>query len=487
MTFQTGQHKAAYIAPSVPGLKAQCLSYVEVLAQSVSVIAPSTVPAAVLGLIYASAGNGTWLSFLFGMLGLVLVSCNINQFARRSASAGSLYSYTVQGLGSRAGVLGGCALLFGYMLTGMSTLCGFIVTVNALLGPLGWAVPSLLLSAIAVVAAFALGARDVQLSAKAMLVFEGAAIVAVLALGIAVWKHAGFAIDQQQLTLAGTTPGGVLMGMVLVVFAFSGFESATALGEEAKDPLRAIPRSVVQSVIVSGVVFIFMAYVVILGFRALNADLAKSESPLLALSDELGLKWLGAFISIGVILSFFSCTLASINATARIIFSMARHGLAPKALGVAHPRNETPYLAIGFAAALTFLATSALSLFGVSNFDGQGYFGTLCTFGFLTVYVLISLAAPVYLYRIGELTKTSIVVAALAVGFMIVPFLGVVGVPGSALFAPPDYPNNLLVWVFLAFMAVSASWLFRLQRLHPTIIDDVFEANGGSRRSDGAS
>ncbi len=276
------------------------------------------------------------------------------------------------------------------------------------------------------------------------------------------------------------------MGMVLVVFAFSGFESSTALGEEAKDPLRAIPRSVVQSVIVSGIVFIFMAYVVILGFRGLNADLAKSESPLLALSDELGLKWLGAFISIGVILSFFSCTLASINATARIIFSMARHGLAPKALGVAHPSNETPYVAIGFAAALTFLATSALSLFGVSNFDGQGYFGTLCTFGFLTVYVLISLAAPVYLYRIGELTKTSIVVAALAVGFMIIPFLGVIGVPGSALFAPPDYPNNLLVWVFLAFMVVSASWLFSLQKLHPTIIDDVFEANGGSRRSDGA-
>jgi hypothetical protein len=39
----------------------------------------------------------------------------------------------------------------------------------ALLGPLGWALPSLLLSAIAVVVAFALGARDVQLSAKAML------------------------------------------------------------------------------------------------------------------------------------------------------------------------------------------------------------------------------------------------------------------------------------------------------------------------------
>jgi len=47
-----------------------------------------------LGLIYAQAGNATWLSFVLGMLGLVLVSLNVNQFARRSASSGSLYRYT---------------------------------------------------------------------------------------------------------------------------------------------------------------------------------------------------------------------------------------------------------------------------------------------------------------------------------------------------------------------------------------------------------
>ena len=70
----------------VGALKQDCLPYPEVLAQSVSVIAPSTVPAAIVGLIFATAGNGTWLSFLIGMLGMFLVGLNINQFARRSAS-----------------------------------------------------------------------------------------------------------------------------------------------------------------------------------------------------------------------------------------------------------------------------------------------------------------------------------------------------------------------------------------------------------------
>ncbi|WP_261403708.1 hypothetical protein [Chenggangzhangella methanolivorans] len=99
-------------APAAGGLRRACLSYPEVLAQSVSVIAPSTVPAAIIGLIFASAGNGTWLSFLLGMLGLVLVSLNVNQFATRSASPGSLYTYITRGLGPTSGILGGWALVF---------------------------------------------------------------------------------------------------------------------------------------------------------------------------------------------------------------------------------------------------------------------------------------------------------------------------------------------------------------------------------------
>jgi amino acid transporter len=361
------------------------------------------------------------------------------------------------------------------MLTGMSTLCGFVITARGLLEAGGLSVPSVVLFAGATAAAVYVASRDVQLSAKSMLAFEGMAIAAVLALGIVVWSHHGFALDQAQFTLKGATPGGVLMGVVLVVFGFSGFESSTALGEEAKDPLRSIPKSVVQSVIVSGIIFIFMAYVVILGFRDLPEDLAKTESPLFVLSNKLGVGWLGAFINIGILLSFFSCTLASISATGRIIYSMARHDVAPRLLGKVHPKNETPYVAIGFAGLLTFLVALAPTFFGVSEFDSQGYFGTLCSFGFLSVYVLISLAAPVYLRKIGELTMGAIVVALIAAATMIIPFLGVIGVPGSEVFPEPAYPNNILVYIYLGFMALGAAWLFSLRKSRPDAIAEVFE------------
>jgi amino acid transporter len=347
----------------------------------------------------------------------------------------------------------------------MSTLCGFGIIASVLLGQIGIHAPMLVLFAVCTIVSFGIAYKDIQLSAKLMLAFEGASLLAMLILGVLIWKHKGFAFDTKQLTLAGTKPGGVLMGIVLVVFGFSGFEGSTALGREAKDPLQTIPRSVIQSIIIAGAVWIFMTYVIVLGFEGASSPLATTEAPLNFLATAMGRGFLGVLINIGVLLSFFSCTLACINSTARIIFSMSRHGLFFDALGDAHEKNETPYIAVGVSALITFIFPAALYLSGVSAFDGQGYFGTICTFGFLVVYILISIAAPVYLQNAGKLNKVAVLYAVLGTGFMILPVLGMIGIPGSTLFPPPAYPNNLLVWIFLAYMAIGLGWLL-VQRVH---------------------
>jgi len=451
-------------------LKKDYLTYLEVIAQSISVIAPSTAPAAILGLIFVSAGNGTWLSFLLATVGLLFVCFNINQFARRSSSPGSLYTYIVKGLGPTAGVLSGWGLLLGYMVTGMSTLCGFAIFGQMLLGQLGLHLNVLALFALCVIVSYGIAYKDIKLSAKMMLIFEGVSLVFILVLGVAIWAHKGFALDMDQVTLQGTTPGGVITGIVLVVFAFSGFESSTSLGAEAKDPLRSIPRSLLQSTAISGAFFLFMAYVIILGFKGSGVDLGKSEAPLGFLAPQTGMGFLGTLINIGALLSFFSCTLACINSTARIIFSMARHGLFHDALGEAHETNKTPHLAVALSALITFLVPAAVFLSGINAFDAQGYFGTLCSFGFLLVYILVSVAAPIYLRAIGQLRKAAVLYSVLACGFMLLPLFGTIGIPGSALFPPPAFPNNLLVWIFVGYMAVGVVWLLIQKARSPKML-----------------
>src|SRR5271168_4536627 len=75
------------------GLRQHSLSPMETLAQSVSTMAPTTSPTMTIPLVFALAGNGTWLSYVFAIGGVLLVALCISQFARYSSSPGSLYAY----------------------------------------------------------------------------------------------------------------------------------------------------------------------------------------------------------------------------------------------------------------------------------------------------------------------------------------------------------------------------------------------------------
>lgn len=465
--------KAIQLNQNAYGLKRECLPFGEVLGQSIAVIAPITTPAANLGLIFASSGNGTWLSFLIGMIGLVFVSININQFASRSASPGSLYSYIAKGLGSTAGVVCGWSLVLAYLFTGMSVLCGFANFGSALLSYLGIHPSAITLLALGAGVAWYAAYKDIELSAKTLLVLEGVSVGLILVLGMIIWADKGFAIDMSQVTLQGATPGGVAMGLVLVVFGFSGFESATSLGDEAKKPLKTIPRAVIGSTILSGLLFIVMAYIEVLGFSGSSAPLAENEAPLSFLAQQAGVGFLGELVSVCALFSFFACALGSINPAARIFFTMARHGLFHSSLGEAHSSNQTPHIAVTMSALVMFLVPASMSLFHIKLFESMAYLGTICTYGFLLVYILVSIAAPVYLHKIRKLRPLDVVFSVLAVGFMMIPVVGTVGIPGSSIFPVPEAPYDTFPYLFLLYLVVSCGW-FIIQRLRsPEIVMEM--------------
>ncbi|MDZ8235991.1 MAG: APC family permease [Nostoc sp. ChiQUE01a] len=455
---------------SIHGLKPDCLSFSEVLAQSFAVIAPTTIPASNIGLIVALSGNGTWLSFLIGLMGLLFVSININQFASRSASPGSLYSYISKGLGSTAGVVCGWSLVLAYLFTGMSVLCGFANFSGVLIGHLGIHPSSITLLAIGAGISWYAAYKDIQLSAVAMLLMEAASVVLIAILCIIIWAHKGFALDMSQLTLSGTTPGSVATGLVLVMFAFSGFESATSLGDEAKKPLQTIPKSVMGSVILAGLFYISTTYIEVLGFSGTGVSITQTEEPLGFLSQQAGVGFLGELVALGALFSFFACILGSINPAARVFFMMARHGLFHSSLGTAHSSNKTPHVAVTMCSLITFLVPAVMSLFNIKLFESMGYLGAICSYGFLTVYILISIAAPVYLYKIRKLRRRDVVFSIVGVGFMMIPVLGSVGIPGSTLFPVPEAPYNVFPYLFLLYILATCGWFIVKRLRSPNLV-----------------
>jgi amino acid transporter len=460
MTLQTPPQRTR------SGLRPDYLTFPEVLAQSIANIAPSATPAFVIPLVFASAGNGTWLAYLTATVGLILIGLSINVFARRSASVGSLYAFIARGLGPVVGVISGWALVIAYLFTATAVLLGFANYGNVLLGNTNSLVVTILLAAAGAAIAWWIAYKDIKLSAELALVIELVSVGLILLLAVIVWFKTGFQFDAQQFRLEGISSENLRLGLVLSVFSFVGFESATALGDEAKNPLQSIPRAVLYSVIIPGLFFVFLSYVQVLGFRSSSVPLDKSDAPLAVLADLAGVGFFGFLISIGAAISFFACVLASINAGSRILFALSRHGVIHPRVGNAHQTNATPDVAITLTAILTFVIPVVLLLAGNSIMDSYAYLGTIATFGFIFTYILVAIAAPVYLYRINRPYIQQVIISAVGIIFMLIPLVG-------SLYPVPAAPYNVLPYLFVLLLVAGAAWLGWVYVRSPRIIQEI--------------
>jgi len=439
------------------GLRSSYLSSIEVMAQSIAGIAPSVTPALVIPLVFGFAGNGTWLAYFFGTIAIVLVGANLNQFTKRSASPGNLYAFIVKGLGPGIGVISGWALVLAYILTASAVLCGFINYVNVLLAYVGITLPAILIGIFGALTAWFIAVKDIKLSARLMLAFEGISIVLITLLAVAVLAKHGFAIDYAQITLKDVTPTGLGMGLVLAFFSFAGFESATSLGYEAKSPLKTIPKAVTISAIFVGIFFVLLSYTEIFGFVSSTTPLNQATAPLTDLSNFNSLSFFGPLISIGALISFWACFLACTNAGARIIFFMGQHGVFNSSIGIAHDTNKTPHIAITISTIIASVVPFILILNKGGLFDIYGWTGTIATYGFIMAYALIAISAPLYLYREKELKSHHIVLSLITILVLLIPIVGSICANATS-----GAPYSWFIFIYIGWLVIGGLWyLFR--------------------------
>ncbi len=433
------------------GFRSKYLGFAETLSQSVANISPTLTPVVIVPLVFASAGNGTWIAYLFAMIGMLLVGANINQFAKRSATPGSLYSFVTRGLGVNAGFLSGWCLILAYLLTATAVLAGAVNYAGLLLDMVHLHPPTAVLFAIGCATAWFIAFRDVKLSTRIMLALEVMSMALILILGVLVLQRHHTAIDLDQFDVRTMDFSGLKAGLILAVFSYVGFESATTLGEEAKNPLKSIPRAVLLSTAISGVFFIVSAYIAVLGFKAMGGSLATSTAPFNELASNLNLDLLGILISIGAVVSLFACTLANVTAASRIIYSMGRHGIFHPHLATAHKTNDTPHNATTMASSIIFILAFILLSLGRSVLEIFNDLSTIATYGFLTVYALICVAAPMYLQRRKQLTAGAIGLAIISIAFLIPAIIATV-------YPAPAAPANVFPVYFLGYVVLGILW-----------------------------
>ncbi|HTB61397.1 MAG TPA: APC family permease, partial [Polyangia bacterium] len=352
------------------------------------------------------------------------MALNLNQFARRSTGSGSMYAYICRGLGINAGAVGGWSLLWAYMGITMAGITGFTIFAGTLLAMMGISAPPFLLSAICIAVSWYCAWKNVRLSAIMMLACEGLSVLLILALCFIVLGQHHFALDHAQFDTSTFPTANLGLGVVVAIFSLVGFECATAFGDEAKDPLKTIPRAVVMSLLISGAFFVFVTYTTVLGVRGYSTSLDKIDAPLNVLATLAHVGALQVPLSLGAMISFFALCLSCINAGGRVLYIMGRHGIVPPVTATSHSTNETPHVAVSLLAVVAFLLALCGRLRHVATLDLFNYAGTCAAFGFIVPYALITVAAPVYLRAIGQLKVRDIVVCVASLLLLAIPAIG---------------------------------------------------------------
>lgn len=486
---------AARVDPGTSEGFRKTLGLPDVIAQSLSVVAPAMSGAFLTYLAATKAGGATPLAFLLGTLAMLAVGGTVAMFARSMSSTGSMYTYITRGANRGLGFLGGWCYAAAFLVLGGAVLSGFGFFTASLVALLAGADPSwywFSLAGLVVIALMSL--YDVRASTRtqlAILVLTMAALLVVAVVVIAVGSPAVSVIDGttpvadagRSLDLsafwpsaAGVSWTGVLFGLSFAMLSFTGAEASAVLSEETRDPRRAVPRAVIGSILVAGVFYLVITYATAIGFGVQQAavDWPTSVAGLAAVAPN---EAFAAVVLGSAALASLFCALGVHIAVSRVLFAMGRERVLPERLGTLHPRWRTPWTAIGLdivvwvvLAGGSVLLTSRESQVALAGGVDSGITGGVFVFTFLAgvgtplvmlVYLLLGVAGTMEGRRTGSggfqvVGGLAALVGALAV-FGSLYYSFVPGAPGVEI--PLQFV--LIPWICLVVLVVGlvlAAW-----------------------------
>ena len=362
-----------------------------------SYISPSTGIFTLYALGIGIGGPAFIWSWPLVALGQLLVALNFAEVSSHFPVAGSVYQWTKYLSNKHYAWFTGWIYLFA----GILTVTAVDVTVPIVLIPLlqnfGLNIPSdsptnhtsaIVIGGLVLISTTLLniyGVRLVALVNNTGVVFEILGMV-VFALILLIFYHhqdAGVIFNGHALTAAGANPLGTFFAaMFMSLFVIYGFDTASTLAEETKNPRREAPRAVLAAIIgafVIGAIFLFSTLIAIPGNidnYVANVAAGKAAPPVDIITGNLGSVGFGA-VNLGnlylfvVFAAVYVCCLAIQTATIRLAFGMARDGRLPlgRVYNKVSPTLHTPVgtcIVIGVLAAVPLLYYAGAGIIAIA-------------------------------------------------------------------------------------------------------------------------
>ncbi|HRJ88179.1 MAG TPA: APC family permease [Pyrinomonadaceae bacterium] len=328
---------------------------------------------------------GTWSLVAFFACAMIIsfiVVCYAEVASRFSATGGP-YLYAREAFGPVVGFEVGW-LYWIVRVTTFAANCNLLITYFGFFVPQAsqgtFRVASI---SVVVLTIFVVNLIGVKQSAMMTNIFTAGKLIPLfvfVAVGIFFIQPENFTFD--------TVPeyGAFSSAVLLLIYAFVGFEVGVVMGGETKDPQRNTPIALFVALGVVAVLYILIQVVSI----GTLSGLAQSERPL----ADAGAIFLGtygaAFITVGALVSILGNLNVGLLGSTRLLFAMSENGDLPSTLSRTHESFKTPWVSI----LLTSVVILILTIF--STFLTALAIATITR---LLVYATTCLALPVFRRR----------------------------------------------------------------------------------------
>ncbi len=266
-------------------LKKDSLNLLETIALSVAMMGPSASIAITVGMMGNFVNCSEPLVFLVSMIIIGLVAVSIVKLNQYFPSSGSVYFFAQKTLGKRAGFVTGWLIILAYLMLGAS--CAAVATsyFQNLLSIFDVHIHWKIISIIIMLIIGYLAHKDAKTSTGVMLIIEviSMGLILVLACIIIIGASKTTGLSIEPFKLGENSFSSIGYAAVFGFLAFSGFEGASALGEESKNPKKTIPIAIFCSVLITGIFYVFVSYAQVLGFGISPEGIkafTSSETPL---------------------------------------------------------------------------------------------------------------------------------------------------------------------------------------------------------------
>jgi basic amino acid/polyamine antiporter, APA family len=322
-------------------------------------------------------GRASVLAVVLAAAAMAVIMACVAEVSSRFTETGGAYLYAREAFGRFMGIQVGWLVWF-VRLTASAANANLFVTYLGEFWPRSTQpIPKLMILTLLIGALAAINFRGVRAGTHVSNAFTAAKLGA---LGLVCVAGTFYLIATHHLIPPLTSShaeSAWARAMVLLIFAYGGFEAALVSAGEAKDPQRDMPFGLFTALITCAIVYGLIQWVVV----GVLPDPAHSQRPLADVARVVMGSGGAALIALGALFSTYGYLSGNMLAAPRITFAFAERGDFPSWFGLVHARFRTPYFSIFVFAVLAW----ALALFGnftwnvtLSAGSRLFYYGVIC-------------------------------------------------------------------------------------------------------------